>query len=61
MPNREPEVMLDTLVVEPKANTETEREFAQRVALVCAELADESLGSTDESPSTVIRQVFKLN
>ena len=61
MPNDEPEVTLDTLIAELRANTDTEREFARRVALVCAELADRSLCSSEETPSTAIRRIFQLN
>ncbi len=61
MPNDRPELTLETLIIELKANSENEREFAQRVAMVCAELADRSLvASTDETPSTAIRRVFRL-
>lgn len=51
MSNDEREVTLDTLVVELKANAETEHEFARRVALVCAELADRSLGNSERRPA----------
>ena len=61
MSKDEAEVTLDTLVIELKANAETEREFARRVALVCAELADRSLVYSEETPSTAIRRVFQLN
>lgn len=60
MPSDEPEVKLDALIVELKANAETEREFVRRVALVCAELADRSLVNADETPSTAIRRIFQL-
>lgn len=51
---------LDTLIIELRGGAESERDFAKRIALVCAELADRSLAEMDQSPSTAIRKLFEL-
>ena len=59
--NTQPEISLSALVAEIRSNASTDTEFAQRVALVCAKLADQAAVDWGQGASVVIRRVFKLD
>ena len=58
--NLPPEISLTALVAEIRSNASTDIEFAQRVALVCAKLADQAAVDWGQGASVVIRRVFRL-
>ena len=53
-------VTLDTLVNELRLNSDSDRDFARRVALVCATLADASYLRDDQDAGASIRTCFDL-
>lgn len=61
MDDADREVSLLALVAEIRSNATTDIEFAQRVALVCAGLADRAAVDWGNSAGIVIRRTFKLD
>ena len=58
----DPNVNLDTLIDQLRGNSTNYREFAQRVALACAVLADRAMQSDPvRDPGAMIKGVFKLD
>ena len=59
--SKPPEFSLSALVAEIRSNASTDMEFAQRVALVCAKLADQAAVDWGQGASVAIRRVFRLD
>ena len=53
-----PGISLSALVAEIRSNASTDIEFAQRVALVCAEFADRAAVDWRQGAGVMIRRMF---
>jgi hypothetical protein len=49
---------LETLILELRSGAETDAESARRVALACADFAEQPVAFSDETPSTKIEKAL---
>ena len=50
----------DALIAELRSDASSDTDFAQRVALVCADLSDRAAVDFGRSPGALIRDLFRL-
>ncbi len=54
------QITFDALVAELRSEASSDADFAKRVALVCADLADRASCEFGRAPGALIRDLFRL-